>query len=71
MNYKLEFYPSTETIDYCFTRTFDSLAKCNEARDIIADYTLAIQERCLMNDYSNMAIIYSKNDDGDWVEIDD
>ena len=70
--FRLSFSPAMDhrgLQDVEFTRECESYRDALMVKNAIADYTLMLQERGLMTDYSNMAIIEMMHK-GEWVEVD-
>lgn len=70
--YRTIFVPAVELdIAEDYTEEFSTLAEARAARNTIANYTLRLHELGAMRDYSNMAYIEERDEEGDWFEVED
>ena len=69
--YRLEFVPNMDTQNNkVFTVENDSLIDLRLIADNLANYTLFLHDKYMMQDYSNMMVIL-ENIGGEWYMIED
>lgn len=78
LKYKFVFHLSLGDDDVTHEGVYMSEAEARSALNLVADYTLTLQNSGLMVDYSNLGVIYynlgviyRRDNDGEWIELED
>ncbi len=67
-NFKVEFYPNTNELHGRFISYHEFIEEAVSVLNNIADYTLLLHECSFMRDYSNIGMLFTKNNN-EWIAI--
>ena len=68
--YRIGFIPALEAGGWSYTEDFNDLSVAKVVLNSIANYTLMLHEKDLMQDFSNVALV-EVFEDGEWIEIEE